>query len=119
MSIRQPTYTTGVRRVERRDTHRRISFGDIDILKEFPSPLQNGPSDATSSPTTPPKSLKVEVDSPYTALTPEKVATLLDNDRRAPPIDHKIHGSSSTKGCDFDLLPSFICGLLSFILGIT
>ena len=100
-------YPTAVRKPER--AQRRISFGDIDIEKEFPSPLPKT-SDATLSRTTPLQSLKVEVDSPYTPVTPERLAEILANDRRAPPIDHKLHGS--TKGCDFDLLPLFICGLL-------
>ena len=105
VDVSSTAYTNDVRKV----TNRRISFGDIDALTEL-MPLQNDPSAATLSPTTPQKSLKVEVDSPYMALTPERVAALLANDRRAPPIDHKLHGS--TKGCDFDLLPLFICGLL-------
>ena len=112
--VNSTVYPTAVRKPER--AQRRISFGDIDTEKEFPSPLPKT-SDANLSRTTPLQSLKVEVDSPYTPVTPEKLAAILATDRRAPPIDHKFHGS--TKGCDFDLLPSFICGLLSFILGIT
>ena len=103
--VNSTVYPTAVRKPER--AQRRISFGDIS--KEFPSPLPQN-SDATSSRTTPQKSLQVEVDSPYTPVTPEKLAEILATDRRAPPIDHKFHGS--TKGCDFDLLPLFICGLL-------
>ena len=105
--VNSTVYPTAVRKAER--AQRRISFGDIDIEKEFPSPLPKT-SDANLSRTTPLQSLKVEVDSPYTPVTPERLAEILANDRRAPPIDHKLHGS--TKGCDFDLLPLFICGLL-------
>ena len=103
--VKATVYPTAARKAER--TQRRISFGDIS--KEFPSPLPKN-SDATSSHTTPKHSLKVEADSPYTPVTPEELAEILATDRRAPPIDHKFHGS--TKGCDFDLLQLFICGLL-------
>ena len=85
-------YTTDDRNDDRKEIKRRgVSFG-------------------TSSLVTPQTQLKIEVDSPYTDVTPEMVAQLLDNDRRKPPTDHKLHGS--TQGCDFDLLPLFMCGLL-------
>ena len=107
--VNSTAHTTADRHDERKDIKRRVvSFGDP--ATEVPSTVRNDPSINISSPVTPQKSMQIDVDSPYTDPTPDMVAKLLNADRKRQPFHYKLAGS--TQGCDFDLLPLFICGLL-------
>ena len=92
-------------------TQRRVSFdkGDTKTI-ELTTSKTHPDSQGGTSPVTPRKSLKVEVDSPYTekSVTPEMVRELLAENKRRSPFDQQLCGS--VKACDFDVIPLLICG---------
>ena len=104
VDVNSTAHTTAGHHDERKEIKRRVvSFGDPSA--EVPSTVLNDPAINMSSHVTPQKSMKIEVDSPYTDVTPEMVAQLLNDDRRTLPFHYQLHGR--TQGCDFDLLPLF------------
>ena len=75
----------------RRNTIRRVSFGEIpaEYLKSL-SPQEPSP------PNTPTKSgrPKIDADSPYTDVTDDMIAMLLSQERDQPSVESLIGGSS-------------------------
>jgi len=93
----------------RKNTVRRVSFGDIS--KDFP-PLS--PHEISAPPDTLSKGggKVIEADSPYTenSLTPEKIAQYLAKDRQRPSLDHRIKGNMTS--FDFKSIALVLCGFL-------